>query len=257
MDPKETPFVTSGRVTDLPLCFALVTAWLRMARMSEVISSASISFRPKPNRCGAFRLSGRVTTSPPRPAEPRGRPWQPAQESTTPAPIPFVEAMSPTPSSMPGPCPCTLVNFRWKSWRPRRTARKASRLMMNSEESGVLMLPRLAPISCVKDLLIAVLTQAFAFGLFVWVLSTIWARAGTASAPNTPRHTRVRANGVFPGARRLRSRMRFEPFARGTPRLSMRAPSRHFCQPVSCGVVLAYVSLEYKATLHIVAMHPR
>ena len=81
--------------------------------------------------------------------------------------------------------------------------------------------------------------------------------AGTASAPNTPRHTRVRAKGVFPGARRLRSRMRFEPFARGTPRFSMRAPSRHFCQPVSCGVVLAYVSLEYKATLHIVAMHPR
>src|SRR2546425_11328224 len=49
----------------------------------------------------------------------------------------------------------------------------------------------------------------------------------------------------------------FGLFARGTPRLSMRAPSRHFCQPVSCGVVLACVSLEYEATLHIVAMHLR
>ncbi len=32
-------------------------------------------------------LSGRVKTSPPKPAEPRGRLWQPAQESTIPAPI--------------------------------------------------------------------------------------------------------------------------------------------------------------------------
>ena len=31
----------------------------------SVISSASISFRPRPKRCGASRLSGRVATSPP------------------------------------------------------------------------------------------------------------------------------------------------------------------------------------------------
>ena len=52
------------------------SARARIARSSVVISSASISWRPSPNRCGASRLSGRVTTSPPKPAEPRGRPWQ-------------------------------------------------------------------------------------------------------------------------------------------------------------------------------------
>jgi hypothetical protein len=46
----------------------------RVARRSVVISSASISRIPSPNRWGVSRLSGRVTTSPPEPAEPRGRP---------------------------------------------------------------------------------------------------------------------------------------------------------------------------------------
>src|SRR2546427_4171255 len=94
---------------------------------------------------------------------------------------------------------------------------------MNSEESGVLMLPRLAPISCVKDLLIAVLTQAFAFGLFVWVLSTICARADTASVPSTTRQM-AGANG---GDKKPR-RVCFEQRARGTARLPIRSPSRHF-----------------------------
>ena len=52
-----------------------------------MISSASISLRPRPNRCGASRLSGLVTTSPPTPAEPSGRPWQAAQLSARPAPM--------------------------------------------------------------------------------------------------------------------------------------------------------------------------
>jgi hypothetical protein len=48
--------------------------------------------------------------------------------------------------------------------------------MMNSEESGVLMVPRLAPTSCVRDLLI----PAF-IGLSAWVLSIICALVGTAN----------------------------------------------------------------------------
>ena len=78
----------------------------RIARRSAVISSASISFRPRPNRCGASRLSGRVTTSPPKPAEPRGRPWHAAQLSARPAPIArFVSTIAvPSPASGPWPC---------------------------------------------------------------------------------------------------------------------------------------------------------
>ena len=117
----------------------------RSRRSSPVISSASISFNPRPNRWGASRLSGRVTTSPPVPADPRGRPWQEAQLSERPAPIAIVVLMSPSPSSTPGPCDCSRVNLRWKICRPRRIARNGSRLITNAAESGVIVLPAPRP----------------------------------------------------------------------------------------------------------------
>ena len=101
-----------------------------------MISSASISFRPRPNRCGASRLSGRVTTSPPKPAEPRGRPWHPAQLSASPAPMMRSTSMFPAPSPMTGPCPSSRVNFRWKSCRPRRIARNGSIAMTFDDVLG-------------------------------------------------------------------------------------------------------------------------
>ena len=64
---------------------ASAIAAARIRRKSAVISSASISLSPRPKRCGASRLSGLVATSPPAPADPRGRPWQPAQLSERPA----------------------------------------------------------------------------------------------------------------------------------------------------------------------------
>ena len=88
MLPKLMPLLTSGRVTARAAADARRRSpRARIARRSAVISSASISFRPRPNRCGASRLSGRVTTSPPKPAEPRGRPWHAAQLSARPAPM--------------------------------------------------------------------------------------------------------------------------------------------------------------------------
>src|SRR6476661_734353 len=152
--------------------------------MSPVISSASIAFRPRPKRCGASRLSGRVATSPPAPAAPRGRPWHPAQLSERPAPIPPVILMFPVPSLLLGPWPWARVNLRWKIWRPRRTERKGSRLMMNSEEFGVIRSPRPGPISFASDLLIPALAV---FG--ARLLSTNWAR--TAGAKNTNTAARV------------------------------------------------------------------
>ena len=68
------PFAVSRRVTFAPPMRASATARSRYARSSAVISSANISFKPSPNRCGALRWSGRVTTAPQKPAEPRGRP---------------------------------------------------------------------------------------------------------------------------------------------------------------------------------------
>ena len=157
IEPNDTPLASSWRVTGWPFFLASAIAPARIARISPVISSASISFNPKPNRCGASRLSGRVATSPPAPAEPRGRPWQPAQLSDRPAPIPPVTLMLPVPSLLAGPCPCARRNLRWKIWRPRRTERKGSRLMMNSEEFGVIKSPRPGPISLASDLLIPAL----------------------------------------------------------------------------------------------------
>ncbi len=58
-----------------------------------------------------------------------------------------------------GPIPCSLVYLRWKSCRPRRMARKGSRLMMNDEESGVMTLPRPAPACWENDLLIPTATS--------------------------------------------------------------------------------------------------
>lgn len=60
----------------------------------------------------ASRLSGRVNTSPPTPAEPLGRPWHAAHESARPAPMIGVVSMSPLPSAMRGPRPCSAVNLR-------------------------------------------------------------------------------------------------------------------------------------------------
>ena len=94
---KEIPLLTRLRVTG-PKRRASAIALSRMARRSAVISSASISLSPSPNRCGASRLSGRVATSPPKPADPRGRAWQPAQLSDSPAPMLGSLAMSPNPS---------------------------------------------------------------------------------------------------------------------------------------------------------------
>src|SRR5258707_14823 len=71
--------------------------------------------------------------------------------------------------------------------------------MMNSEESGMLTLPRPVPISCVSDLLI----PAF-IGLIAWVLSTICARADTASVPSTIRQT-AGITSVDKKLRRVRS----------------------------------------------------
>lgn len=48
--------------------------------------------------------------------------------------------MSPDPSFVRGPCPSSLVNFRWKSWRPLRIDRNGSRAMMNRDESAVIQL---------------------------------------------------------------------------------------------------------------------
>src|SRR5437660_570772 len=151
-----------------------------MTRKSAVISSASISLRPRPKRCGASRLSGRVATSPPAPAEPRGRPWQPAQLSESPAPIPPIKFTLPVPSLLFGPWPCSRVNLRWKIWRPRRMERNGSRLMINTEEFGVIRSPRPGPISSASDLLI----PAFAvFGALL--LSINCARPAPANSTST------------------------------------------------------------------------
>src|SRR5262249_56740581 len=123
------------------------------------------------------RLPGRVATSPLAPPDPLGRPWQEAQLSLRPAPMPLSAAMSPLPSFSLGPCPCTLVNFRWKSWRPRRIDRKGSRAMMYVDDPTMLALPRPAPISSDSDLLMPPNS-----GFVACVLSIIWARAFAPSA---------------------------------------------------------------------------
>src|SRR5262249_33888163 len=86
IDPKEIPLLRSLLVTGAFDLAACCRAAARILRRSLVISSASISFRPRPNRCGASRLSGRGATSPPTPPDPRGRPGEsappPARRST-------------------------------------------------------------------------------------------------------------------------------------------------------------------------------
>ena len=140
----------------------------RIRRRSAVIWSPSISFRPNPNRCGASRLSGRVTTSPPKPALPRGRPWQPAQLSIRPAPMIRSTMGLPAPSPVSGPWPCSRVNLRWKICRPRRIARAGSRLMMKREEFGRLTSPLPTPI-CSRNVL--AIPRLAAFGASVRSMS--------------------------------------------------------------------------------------
>src|SRR5260370_3575043 len=71
--------------------------------------------------------------------------------------------------------------------------------MMNSEESGMLTLPRPVPISCVSDLLIPAFIR-----LIACVLSTICARADTASVPSAIRQTAC-ITSVDKKLRRVRS----------------------------------------------------
>jgi len=175
------PLLVSALVTGRPFERASACAFARIDRRSVVISSASSSFKPNPKRWGASRLSGRVTTLPPAPADPRGRPWHNAQLSTRPAPMMRLVLMSPEPSPSRGPCPCCLVNFRWKSCRPRRIARNGSRLMMNTDESGVERSPRPAPISCVRDLAIPSPAE-----LGAWVLSINCPGTGLTTAITNP-----------------------------------------------------------------------
>ena len=88
-------------VLSRPAVLASARATSLRFRNSAVISSASISFNPKPNRCGASRLSGRVTTSPPNPADP----WDVHGKSSN--------------------CPSTRLRFRDSSrGRPNRPARR-------------------------------------------------------------------------------------------------------------------------------------
>ena len=110
--PYLIPLLFKTAETVRPLARAMAMVASRMPRRSEVISSASISLSPIPKRCGASRLSGLVATSPPEPAEPRGRPWQDEQLSATPAPIALLLPMSPAPSLGPEPRPCSVVNLR-------------------------------------------------------------------------------------------------------------------------------------------------
>jgi hypothetical protein len=147
----------SGRVTGAPDWTAERTACAWIWRRSRVISSASISCRPSPKRCGASRLAGRVNTLPPNPAEPNGRAWQAAQLSLRPAPWEASASMSPTPSSVRGPRPCCMVNLRWKSCRPREMARNGSRRMRYTDEPGVHSSPRPAPTSSSNDFLMPAL----------------------------------------------------------------------------------------------------
>ena len=180
--PYETPLLRSASLTFRPRRCASAIAALRLARKSAVISSASISFRPRPNKCGASRLSGRVATSPPAPADPRGRPWQAAQLSARPAPMARSLWRSPEPSPSNGLCPCARVNFRWKSWRPRRMARKGSRAMMKEDDPGVSQSPRPVPISSSSDF-----AMPAPAALGAAVRSTSCASAGTATSSENPR----------------------------------------------------------------------
>src|SRR5260370_15670812 len=71
--------------------------------------------------------------------------------------------------------------------------------MMNSEESGMLTLPRPVSISWVGDLLSPAVIE-----LIAWVLSTICARADTASVPSAIRQT-AGITSVDKKLRRVRS----------------------------------------------------
>ncbi|PYQ49353.1 MAG: hypothetical protein DMF78_18485 [Acidobacteria bacterium] len=212
--PYEIPLLWRERATSRPRCRASAMAPARMPRRSAVISSASISLSPRPNRCGASRLSGRVTTSPPAPADPRGRPWQDAQLSVRPAPMARSLWMLPAPSPNTGPCPWARVNLRWKSWRPRRMARKGSRAMMNADEPGVIQSPRPAPISSMSDF---AMPAPAALGAVV--RSTSWASAGTASAARTT--AKERRNPVL----RVRFRRAFFISRSSRSRRSVETPS--------------------------------
>lgn len=202
---------TSSSETAACMCCAAVCARARIARSSPVISSASISRRPAPNRCGALRLSGRVTTSPPKPAEPRGRPWQDEQLSLKPAPSAAFAMMSPLASKLTrGPMPCSSVNLRWNNWRPRRTARAGSRAIRYSDEPGVLSSPRPLPICCCSDFPIA--PPAICGVVCVTSVNCAWAKHGSAAhtaiqshAPARVLHRIAFMDGPSPRARRARS----------------------------------------------------
>jgi hypothetical protein len=98
-----------------------------------------------------------------------------------------VVSMLPVPSPESGPMPWSLVYLRWKSCRPRRMARKGSRLMMNMEDSDVITSPRPVPACWAKDLLMPASAV-----LGVTVLSGSCARLAGASHETAAKQVRVR-----------------------------------------------------------------
>ena len=183
------PLLVSGLVTAVRRARASRTASSRMARRSAVISSASISLSPRPNRCGASRLSGRVATSPPVPAAP----LRTAVAAGTAVHQAGAEPQLGVDVAVAvvrtaGPGPGDPRNLRWKIWRPRRTARAGSRAMMYAEESGVFTSPRPAPICSASDLAMPALAV---FGFCVRSIDCPRAGPGWGSASRSTR-TRTR-----------------------------------------------------------------
>jgi len=157
-------------------------ASVRIRRSSAVISSASISFNPRPKRCGASRLSGghHVASS-------AGGSARTAMAAGTivprPAPIAIVVLMSP---SRPAPRALLLESRELPLEQLSTATDRAERIAADEERRRA----RRRPVAATRAHLLGerLVDASFAtFGACVW--SIIWPDAG---GPTTARPTKSR-----------------------------------------------------------------